>query len=228
MARALSRIQRRILAGLMLIVPIVVTTMVAAFLFRAINRFVGPIVEMLFNYIGHADETQSLVYTLTRVVFTILLTLLVLYFAGFVSATLVTRKLYELGEQILLRIPLIKSVYGITKQIVDLIMSRDKRAFKQVVLVEYPRPGMHALAFVTGETRLVEDPRLYLNIFIPTTPNPTSGFLLILPSEQVRNLDLTIEEGVKMIMSGGVITPELIIHRPYAPLEIQPDVTDED
>ena len=220
----LQRVQRRILAGLVLIVPIVVTAMVATFLFRTIDRFIGPLVDRLLALLlgEPAPGEWTLLRDTMRPMMTVLMTLLVLYFAGFVSTTLVTRKLYDLGEQILLRIPLIKSVYGLTKQIVDLVMNRDKRAFKQIVMIEYPRVGVHALAFVTGETFLLHDPRRYVNLFLPTTPNPTSGFMLILPDEQVRTLDITIEDGIKMIMSGGVITPDQLSHRPYEPLS-EPD-----
>ncbi len=212
-----QRVQRRILAGLVLIVPIAVTIAVAAFIYASIERVVGPLVDQ-FTRIPHLSnvikDEQGHIRAEFNVPLTLILTFLLLYVAGFVSTTFVIRKLYGAGEQLLLRIPFLKSIYGLTKQILDLVMSRDKGAFKQIVLVEYPKVDSWAIGFVTGCTRFKDDPRPYVNLFVPTTPNPTSGFLLLVPREKVRAVRLSVEEGIKLIMSGGVISPDLIDHHP--------------
>lgn len=211
-----QRVQRRILAGLVLIVPIAVTIAVAAFIYASIERLVGPLVDQFTRipFLANLKDEEGHIRAELNVPLTLFLTFLLLYVAGFVSTTFVIRKLYGAGEQILLRIPFLKSIYGLTKQILDLVMSRDKGAFKQIVLVEYPKADSWAIGFVTGGTRLKGDPRPYVNLFVPTTPNPTSGFLLIVPREKVRTVNLSVEEGIKLIMSGGVISPAMIEHQP--------------
>ena len=114
------------------------------------------------------------------------------------------------GERIVDRMPVVRSVYGALKQILETVLHQSSNAFRQVVLVEYPRRGIWALAFVTSETegevqRRTSD-RL-VSVFLPTTPNPTSGFLLLVPKADVIYLDMTVEEAAKMIVSAGVVVP---------------------
>jgi uncharacterized membrane protein len=106
--------------------------------------------------------------------------------------------------------PIVRGIHATIKQVFETVLSHQSDAFRQVIMVEYPRRGIWALGFLTGET-LGEVQNLtkekVLNIFLPTTPNPTSGFLLFVPEEDVIILDMTVEEGIKMVMSGGIVTP---------------------
>jgi uncharacterized membrane protein len=115
-----------------------------------------------------------------------------------------------MSERMLDRMPFVRGIYATIKQVFETVLSHQSDAFRQVVLVEYPRRGIWALGFLTGET-LGEVQNLtkerVLNIFLPTTPNPTSGFLLFVPEEDVIALEMTVEEGIKMVMSGGIVTP---------------------
>ena len=114
------------------------------------------------------------------------------------------------GERILNRMPVVRSVYSAIKQIFETILAQQSNAFREAVLIEYPRRGIWAIGFITGTTKgevqnLTEEETV--NIFLPTTPNPTSGFLLFVPREEVVPLDMSVEEAVKMVISGGIVTP---------------------
>ena len=125
--------------------------------------------------------------------------------AGFVGRVLV-----GLGERLVHRMPVVRNVYGALKQIFETVMSQSSGAFRQVVLFEYPRRGSWAIGFITGRTEgevqnVTEEE--VLNVFLPTTPNPTSGYLLFIPRSELVLLDMTVEEGIKMVVSGGIVTP---------------------
>ena len=106
--------------------------------------------------------------------------------------------------------PVVRSVYGATKQIFETVLAKQSSAFREVALIEYPRRGIWTLAFITGSTGGEVEGRLeqsHYNVFVPTTPNPTGGFLLFVPKSDVRILDMTVEDGLKMILSVGIISP---------------------
>jgi uncharacterized membrane protein len=115
------------------------------------------------------------------------------------------------------RMPVVRTIHSALKQILETVLAKQSKAFRQVVLVEYPRRGMWALGFLTGETvgevqNITEDD--VLNLFLPTTPNPTSGFLLMLPEEDVTHLQMSIADGMKLIISGGAVVPNPITGEP--------------
>ena len=129
---------------------------------------------------------------------------------GALTRVLLGRTLVRLGEGLVNRMPVVRSVYGATKQIVETVLKSQSDAFRQVVLFEYPRRGSWAIGFVTGQTKgevqnLTNDD--VVNVFLPTTPNPTSGYLLFLPRREIIPLSMSVEEGIKMIISGGIVTP---------------------
>jgi uncharacterized membrane protein len=114
------------------------------------------------------------------------------------------------GERFLARMPVVRSIYSATKQVFETVLAQQSNAFRDAVLVEYPRRGIWAVGFITGVTRgevqnLTEDETV--NVFLPTTPNPTSGFLLFVPAKDVTYLDMSVEEAIKMVISGGIVTP---------------------
>ncbi|MGI9499987.1 MAG: DUF502 domain-containing protein [Geminicoccaceae bacterium] len=130
---------------------------------------------------------------------------------GFVTAGFAGRTLVRTGERLLSRMPVVRSVYGTLKQIFETVLNQSSRSFREVVLVEYPRRGIGAIGFVTGPTRGEVQERTdedLVNIFLPTTPNPTSGFLLFVPRKDLIHLDMTVEEGIKLVISGGIVTPK--------------------
>lgn len=129
---------------------------------------------------------------------------------GALTAGLIGRLMLRWWESFLSRMPVISSIYGALKQLFESVLSTQSSAFRQCVLVEYPRRGIWALGFISGVTegevqRLTENE--VLNVFLPTTPNPTSGFLLFVPRSDLVILEMTVEEGIKMVISGGIVTP---------------------
>jgi uncharacterized membrane protein len=126
----------------------------------------------------------------------------------------VGRRILGLGERLVLRLPFVKMIYSTSKQVVAAFQGQQRRAFKSVVFIEFPRPGMKAVGFVTGQVRL-EDGTAWETVFVPTTPNPTTGFLQLVPAGTAVQTGYTVEEGVKMIMSLGALTP--VADRPPGP-----------
>ena len=119
-------------------------------------------------------------------------------------------KMLKWGESIVTSIPGVRSIYTSVKQVIDTITTSNSSSFREVVLVEYPRKGVWAIGFVSGKTkgevqRLTKDE--LINVFIPTTPNPTSGFLLFVPKKDIKPLHMTVDQGVKMVISAGIVTP---------------------
>ncbi|MBL6672613.1 MAG: DUF502 domain-containing protein [Alphaproteobacteria bacterium] len=129
---------------------------------------------------------------------------------GAVAAGFLGRWIIRLGESILNRMPVVRSIYGAIKQILETVISTQSDAFREVILVEYPRRGMWVIGFVTGGTKEEVARRMdgeMVNVFVPTTPNPTSGFLLFCPRDEVIFMDMSVEDAVKLVVSGGIVTP---------------------
>ena len=128
-----------------------------------------------------------------------------------VSAGVVGNLLVRLGEAIVGRMPVLRGIYSAVKQIFETVLAQKSDAFREVVLVEFPRPGAWAIAFVTGATKGQVQDALgggdWVNVFVPTTPNPTSGYLMFVPRDQVRPLAMSVEDGLKMVVSGGLVGP---------------------
>lgn len=170
------------------------------------------IIFWVFNYVDSIFITHIL-YSTTGIKIPglgVLLTLALIMLVGFLGTNYLGKKLIGYGEYIMEKVPVVSSVYKTIKQIIDTIGAKDKNAFQRVVLIEYPRKGLWALAFVTGETEGEVQHKTseeLINLFLPTTPNPTSGFLLMVPREDTIPMDMTVEEGIKTIISAGVITP---------------------
>jgi len=138
----------------------------------------------------------------------LVLTIAIVLAVGVFARLYLGKKLIALGDSIINKIPFGRSVYGTLKQILHTAFTPSDQKFKGVCLVEYPKENSFAFAFITGESTPESSPdvaKKYLRVFIPTTPNPTSGFLLIMPEDKVKILDLTIEEASKIIISGGLL-----------------------
>ena len=142
-------------------------------------------------------------------VLSIFVLLALVYFVGVFGHYVFGKRVIAMGEAILLRIPLVRTIYAATKQVMQAISLPDKAAFRSVVLVEFPRPGLKAVGFMTG---YIEDSTgaKYCKVFLPTTPNPTTGFFEIVPVEEVVETNVSIEDGFKMIISGGILSPDVL------------------
>lgn len=197
----MSRIRRYFVAGLLVWLPIVATGLVLSFSIKLIDRslLLLPLRFRPENLIGFEIPGLG-----------VILTLFLLLLTGLIVANFFGRKLVSAWESLLSRIPLVRSVYGAVKQITASLFSDASQSFREVVLVEYPRRGLWMLAFVTGDTpkkfNQVAGQKL-INIYVPTTPNPTSGFYIMVPEDEIKRLDIPIEVGLKMILSAGVVNP---------------------
>ena len=140
----------------------------------------------------------------------LMVTLLIVLAVGWLTTNFFGKKLFELGELLIEKIPFVRRIYKGSKQVVSSIAEADTSTFRKVVLIEFPRRGLLAIGFVTGESR-GEVQRItrenMLNVFVPTMPNPTSGFLIFSPPEELTEVSMTIEEGIKYVVSGGIVTP---------------------
>jgi uncharacterized membrane protein len=138
------------------------------------------------------------------------LSLLILLLTGLVAANLFGRKLVGLWEQLLSRIPLVRSVYSAVKQLVETMFADNGKSFRKVVLVEFPRRGLWTLAFLTsdeqGEVQQATGEDV-VSVYIPTTPNPTGGYFVLVPREDLRELDISVDEGLKLLLSMGAVNP---------------------
>ncbi|WP_018881799.1 MULTISPECIES: DUF502 domain-containing protein [unclassified Thioalkalivibrio] len=140
----------------------------------------------------------------------IVVAIVVVFVTGVIVANIVGRKLVALGESIVHRIPLVNSIYGAVKKVTETVLADGGQAFRKVMLIEYPRRGLWSVGFMTGVgTGEVQERTEHevITVFVPTTPNPTSGFVLMVPREEAIELDMTVEDGLKFVMSMGVVTP---------------------
>lgn len=205
-------LSRRLVSGMLVLVPLGVTILVAGWLFRLAASLLQPVVERTFTLLEKQHWIQTLPEGQARSafyvdLFAILLLLILLYLVGGLGQHLIGRRLIAAWEAIWLRIPLARSIYAATKQVMEALSQPQGAAFKSVVVVDFPYPGLKAIGFLTGH---VEDAagRQFAKVLIPTTPNPTTGFLELVPMEGVIVTDLAIEDGFKMIISGGIVAPE--------------------
>lgn len=138
----------------------------------------------------------------------LILTVISVFLIGVVTTNIIGRTFVQLGERIVDKIPLVRSIYLLVKQVMETILSKDQESFKRVVLIEYPRKGLYSIAFVTGVSRGEVQQKTsskLINVFVPTTPNPTSGYLIMVPEEDTIPLEMDVEWAFKLIISGGMV-----------------------
>ena len=186
------RVRRHLTAGLLVLVPLVVTLVVIRFLFNAIDGFSQPLTERL---VGRVIPGLGLV-----------LTIALIWLTGLLSSNLIGKKFLELFGRLLENLPLVKTVYTASKQLVEAVSPGGRRAFQRVVLVEFPQKGTFALGFVTGNGIGSLDAST-LSVYVPTALNPTSGFLIFAKESDILDPRLSVEEGIKLVVSGGVVRP---------------------
>jgi uncharacterized membrane protein len=193
--------KRYLVAGLLVWLPLVVTIFAIRFLVNLMDR------TLLLLPTAYQPET---LFGFNIPGLGVLLALLVVFLTGIVVANFFGRQLVRLWEQMLARIPLVRSIYSAVKQIVETLFSGQGKSFRKVVMVEWPRRDMWTLAFVTGDAFADFEKSLgksLVHLYVPTTPNPTSGFFVMVPREDVRELEISVDEGLKMILTTGVVTP---------------------
>lgn len=199
-----SKIRAYLFTGILVTAPVAITFYMAYKFIFWIDRLVGQMIPPRF----HAYMNDILPFTIPGLGLVILI--LALIIVGMFAAGFLGKFFMRLGEWIVYKLPLISSVYSLLKQVFETFLSTKTQAFNKVVLLEYPRKGIWILGLVSSTTKGEVKkllPKEMLNVFIPTTPNPTSGFLIFVPKEDTIELEMSVEEGIKFIISGGLVEP---------------------
>ncbi len=196
-----TRIRRYLITGVIIWLPIVATLFV-------LGLFVGYLDQLVLLLPEKWQPYHLLGFHIWGL--GVIIALIIVFITGFIASNFLGRQLLQLGEDILERIPLVRSIYSTAKQISDTMFSNKGKSFRKVVLVRYPHKESWSLAFVThdslGEIN-IKAPRQLISVFIPTTPNPTSGFLIMVPPEDAIELEMSVDEALRLIISLGVIIP---------------------
>ena len=192
MSPIIQNLKSKIFAGIAALFPIYLTYIVLKFLFVTLEKISAPMLKKIeFEIPGLG----------------ILLTLILIYLLGLVVTNFLGRKIFNLGERILKKVPIVNTIYTTLKQITDTFTKGTAETFEGAIYIQYPREGLWTMAFISGESTS-EDGVPYYHLFVPTTPNPTSGFFLMIPQADTIPTGMSVEEGLKTIISGGMLAPE--------------------
>lgn len=215
-----ARIRNAFLTGLIICAPLAITIYLTWSFIQWADSWVKPYIPAAYNpenYLKLAIPGLGLVIAVT-----------VITLIGMLGRNLIGRSIVNYSESILHRMPLVRTVYRGTKQIFETVLKEQSNSFKKVGLIEFPSPGMWALVFISTDAkgeiaaRLGEDGEEMVAVFLPPTPVPTAGFLMFVPRSRIKELDMTPEEGVKLLISAGLVTPEWRGPRDGAPAIAKP------
>lgn len=208
-----SALRKHFVSGLLVTVPLIITYLVLRLLFVSIDGLLNPIVHGLLGY-----NIPGL---------GVLVTLLLVLLTGIVAANFIGVRLFHIGDRILARMPLVRIIYTAAKQLVHALLAPTARAFSEVVLIEYPRRGLYAIGFLSHRSRLRLDnaDQDMVLVFIPSTPTPFSGMVVLVPKADIYPLAIGVEEAVKILVSGGVVAPELFNLKPLPQNSEVPDAS---
>jgi len=197
-----QRLRAYLFAGILVTAPIFITFYLAWLFVTFVDSKINPLIPAKYNpesYLPFAVPGLGLVVLI-----------IALMLVGALTAGFFGRLWMRISERILSQMPVIRNVYSAVKQILETVLAQQSNAFREAVLIEYPRRGIWAIGFLTGQTKgevqnLTEED--CINVFLPTTPNPTSGFLLFVPKKDIVHLSMSVEDAIKMVISGGIVTP---------------------
>ena len=195
-----TTVRNRLISGILVLVPLGITVFIMSFVLKATAGIMLPVTRTLF---GQFPPWAVLGLSVFLMIST-------LYVVGLLTTMVIGRKIIGVSEWVVNQIPLVKTIYSSSKQVIDVFRSRVATGERQVILVEFPGAGLRALGFVTGLITTVDGTRCY-KVFIPTTPNPTTGFLQFVPVERGQLLDMDTDEAFRVIMSGGVLAPDVLV-----------------
>jgi len=191
-------LKKYFISGVLVVVPLILTYIVLKFLFDTVDGILQPVIHKLFGYyipgLGLA------------------VTLLIILLAGILTRNYVGVRIYKIGERVLSKLPIIRPIYYSAKQLLESVTEPSIKSFKEVALVEYPRKGSWSIGFISNYVEIENNDtkQKHISIFIPSTPTPISGMVVLLPVDEVLLLEMSVEEGVKFLVSGGVVSPEII------------------
>ncbi|MFH1359789.1 MAG: DUF502 domain-containing protein [Candidatus Omnitrophota bacterium] len=195
-----ARLKRYFISGLIIFLPLALTVYFFVLMIQVADGLLGKFIEPYFaREFGFYFRGISIIVSAA-----------IIFLIGFLATNFLGRRLYPVFENLLLRLPFFKQVYPAFKQMAIFLFSRERPAFKQVVLVEYPRKGIYSIGFLTNDTggRLNQKLRHeHCNVFVPSSPGPLTGFVILVPKHELIYPDISIEDAIKLIVSGGVVNP---------------------
>ncbi|OGQ07030.1 MAG: hypothetical protein A2W38_00180 [Deltaproteobacteria bacterium RBG_19FT_COMBO_58_16] len=194
-------LKRYFITGLLVMVPLYITvyvlTLIVGFMDNIFN--ILPMTLRPDTYLPVRIPGQGIVFTVIGI-----------FIVGVIATNILGKRLFSIGERMLLRVPILRIVYNATKQFMETFFSDERDGFRKVVLVEFPRKGVYSLGFVTGRAKgefQSKVPEGSISVFMPTAPNPTSGFLIIIEEADVIPMDMSVEDAFKVVMTGGMVVP---------------------
>lgn len=208
-----KNVRRNFLAGLLVLVPVALVVIVLLWFFRTVDGILQPIIEIFFGR------------TITGLGFAV--TFVVIYLVGILASNIVGKRIIQFGEWLVCKLPVLGQLYNAAKQAMASIsgLSRTKAAFREVVLVEYPRKGLRTIGFVTNEMVDINGKRV-ISVYLPTTPVPTSGWIVLVTEDQITRTTISVDTAMKMVISAGIASPAELnasIGMPLARPLVEPD-----
>lgn len=207
-------LRRQFLAGVLVVVPLILTYVVLRFLFEALDGILSP---LLFKLLGIHIPGLG-----------ILATLLIIFLVGVFTTNVVGSTLVKYWDKLLARTPVIRVFYLAAKQLIEAVTVPNIKAFKEVVMIEYPRKGIFVIGFATTHIKFItadKGEQRLIGVYIPSTPTPMTGAIVFVPEEEVVSLDMAVEDGIKLIVSGGIVAPPSISQVNKPALGGLPEVT---
>ena len=207
---ASQRIQRHLLRrigrGFLVLIPLLITLLIVRYLVAVVEAFLSPIVAVLTDrtFIQNIPGADPITWAVV-----LILTLAFFYLLGaLATGPRWQNRVAAVQNAVLSRIPVVKTIYSVAHQATEILSAPMQPRSSRVVFLEWPRPGIRAMGLVTGQCHLPGDPRKMLVVYIATVPNPTSGMLAVVPEKEVTDTDMTVEDAMKVIFSGGIVLPE--------------------
>lgn len=195
-------LRRQFLSGMLVVVPLILTYVVLRFLFEIIDGILSP---YLVKFLGYSIPGLGIISTILIIILT-----------GFFVRSIVGASIYKRGDNLLTKLPIVRIFYLAAKKLIEALALPSNEAFKEVVMFEYPRRGIWVVGFLTSKIKFVngsDDQIELVGVFVPSTPTPVSGIVIFAPREDIIPLNITIEEGLKLIVSGGIVAPPVIKKR---------------
>ncbi len=213
----LARLRTYLFAGIVVTAPVSITFLIVWQILDFLDTTASRLIPARY------DPANYLPFGVPGI--GIVLMLVILTFIGWFAAGFVGRSLMRMGERVLDAMPVVRSIYSALKQIFETVLAESSRSFREVIMIEWPRRGVWVIGFVTGPTKGEIAQRFdgeFVNVFVPTTPNPTSGFLVFVPTRDIIRLDMAVEDGIKLVISGGIVVPPVEVATAAGPLAAQP------
>lgn len=223
----LARWQANFWAGLAIVLPAVISIAVLAWLFGTVSVITDTLLIFVPRRLTHHEQGAGSMYWYWSLV-ALILAVFLIGVVGLLARYYFGKRMIEWVDAVLLRVPLLNKIYSATKQVNEAFSSSNKNAFRTVVLVEFPRPGAYSMGFITSEQHAEVRAKLgpqTICVFVPTTPNPTAGFLLLVPEDKVIKLEMSVANGLKYIISLGAILPEYSPAPPQSGAELPPVIS---